>query len=246
LVAEETASEKIDWRGSFYNGPGPGGPVATRASRVGPCQGYGRRRPMFAMEGAGLCGRESGRHRLDHASRDRRPPANLVIGMFRAGGGREALSMNQATLQRPSGTRGSSSRFEGRRGASGKVPRRSRQLAEASLPRQSCRTIVTREAGWLAGRGDHGGTLVLSGMGQAAWNPMPRRCCSQPAPRRSRFATVIQAPRLSQGNMGAVRPPSRIRPRALPRGRLGAGRAPGRAPTPMQAASTIGRSQAPT
>src|SRR5690242_12657951 len=108
--------------------------------------------------GAGLC-RGSDRNRLDRASRDRwreRARHRHVPRQCR-----EALSMNQATLQRPSG-RGKFITFEGGEG-SGKSTQ-IKKLAER-LSATRLRTLVTREPGGSPGA-EIMRHLVLSGMGK--------------------------------------------------------------------------------
>src|SRR5213082_3116296 len=106
---------------------------------------------------AGLCG-GSGRHWLDHASRDRRRQRTRHRHVPRER--REALSMNQATLQRPSG-RGKFITFEGGEG-SGKSTQ-IKKLAERLGAK--LRVIVTREPGGSPGA-EIMRHLVLSGMGK--------------------------------------------------------------------------------
>src|SRR3954470_452281 len=108
--------------------------------------------------GAGLCG-GSGRHRLDHASRDRRRQRTRHRHVPRER--REALSMNQATLQRPSG-RGKFITFEGGEGSgkSTQIKKLAERLGAAKL-----RAIVTREPGGSPGA-EIMRHLVLSGMGK--------------------------------------------------------------------------------
>src|SRR5690242_480986 len=108
--------------------------------------------------GAGLC-RGSDRNRLDRASRDRwreRARHRHVPRQCR-----EALSMNQATLQRPSG-RGKFITFEGGEGSgkSTQIKKLAERFAAARL-----RAIVTREPGGSPGA-EIMRHLLLSGMGK--------------------------------------------------------------------------------
>src|SRR5712672_946449 len=138
--------------------------------------------------GAGLCG-GSGRHRLDHASRDRRRQRTRHRHVPRER--REALSMNQATLQRPSG-RGKFITFEGGEGSgkSTQIKKLAERLAATKL-----RTIVTREPGGSPGA-EIMRHLVLSGMGKLLGPEAETLLFA--AARDDHVRTVIQ-PALSQG-----------------------------------------------
>ena len=170
---------------------------AHRLQRSGPGAGAGRpagrrrqgvARRQYRGGDAGLC-RGSGRHRLDHAPRDRRRQRARHRHVPRER--REALSMNQATLQRPSG-RGKFITFEGGEGSgkSTQIKKLAERLAAAKL-----RAIVTREPGGSPGA-EIMRHLVLSGMGKLLGPEAETLLFA--AARDDHVRTVIQ-PALGQG-----------------------------------------------
>ena len=183
VMVPKNGSEKLIAR-IVYNGP-VRAPVQA-GQPVGVVRVW--RGANVADGGAGLC-RGSGRHRLDHAPRDRRRQRTRHRHVPRER--REALSMNQATLQRPSG-RGKFITFEGGEGSgkSTQIKKLAERLAAAKL-----RAIVTREPGGSPGA-EIMRHLVLSGMGKLLGPDAETLLFA--AARDDHVRTVIQ-PALGQG-----------------------------------------------